>query len=71
MAKKWTIAIDAMGGDNAPFSVIAGLDIIYDYLVKNEIALLLFGDAKVLAPYLAKYPRLTNISTVMISLQKS
>ena len=65
MAKKWTIAIDAMGGDNAPFSVIAGLDIIYDYLVKNEIALLLFGDAKVLAPYLAKYPRLNNISTVV------
>ncbi len=65
MAKKWTIAIDAMGGDNAPLSVIAGLDIIYDYLVKNEIALLLFGDAKVLAPYLAKYPRLNNISTVI------
>lgn len=65
MAKKWTIAIDAMGGDNAPLSVIAGLDIIYDYLVKNEIALLLFGDAKVLAPYLAKYPRLNNISTVV------
>ena len=65
MAKKWTIAIDAMGGDNAPLSVIAGLDIIYDYLVKNEIALLLFGDAKVMAPYLAKYPRLNNISTVI------
>ena len=64
MAKKWTIAIDAMGGDNAPFSVIAGLDIIYDYLVRNDIALLLFGDAKVLAPYLAKYPRLNNISTI-------
>ena len=65
MAKKWTIAIDAMGGDNAPLSVIAGLDIIYDYLVKNDIALLLFGDAKVMAPYLAKYPRLNNISTVI------
>ena len=37
MAKKWTIAIDAMGGDNAPFSVIAGLDIVYDYLVENDI----------------------------------
>ena len=65
MSKKWTIAIDAMGGDNAPLSVIAGLDIVYDYLVKNEISLLLFGDAKTLAPYLAKYPRLNNISTVI------
>ncbi len=65
MDKKWVIAIDAMGGDNAPYSVIAGLDLIYDYLVKNNIALLLFGDAKVLAPYLAKFPRLNNISTVI------
>lgn len=65
MAKKWTIAIDAMGGDNAPFSVIAGLDIVYDYLVENDIGLLLFGDAKALAPYLAKFPRLNNISTVI------
>ena len=65
MAKKWTIAIDAMGGDNAPFSVIAGLDIVYDYLVENDIELLLFGDAKALAPYLAKFPRLNNISTVI------
>lgn len=65
MDKKWTIAIDAMGGDNAPYSVIAGLDIVYDYLVKNNISLLLFGDANVLAPYLAKYPRLNNISSVI------
>ncbi len=54
-----------MGGDNAPYSVIAGLDIVYDYLVKNNISLLLFGDASVLAPYLAKYPRLNNISSVV------
>ncbi len=65
MVKKWTIAIDAMGGDNAPFSVIAGLDIIYDYLVENNINLLLFGDSKTLAPYLIKYPRLNNISTII------
>ena len=65
MANKWTIAIDAMGGDNAPLSVIAGLDLIYDYLVKNNIALLLFGDAKVLSPYLVRYPRLNNISTIV------
>ncbi len=65
MAKNWRVAIDAMGGDNAPASVISGLDIIYDYLTKNNISLLLFGDAKALAPHLAKYPRLNNISTVI------
>ena len=65
MEKKWTIAIDAMGGDNAPFSVIAGLDIVYDYLVENGISLLVFGDTKQLDPLLEKFPRLRSISTVI------
>lgn len=63
MDKKYTIAIDVMGGDNAPFCVIAGLDSIYDYLVENQINLLIFGDTKVVAPVIAKYPRLNEIST--------
>ena len=65
MEKKYTIAIDAMGGDNAPNCVIAGLDSIYDYLVENQIFLLIFGDAKIVAPILAKYPRLNEISTLI------
>ncbi|MGN0930034.1 MAG: phosphate acyltransferase PlsX [Alphaproteobacteria bacterium] len=65
MEKKYTIAIDAMGGDNAPDCVIAGLDSIYDYLVENQIFLLIFGDMKVVAPIIAKYPRLNEISTLI------
>ena len=65
MEKKWTIAIDAMGGDNAPFSVIAGLDIAYDYLVENRISLLIFGDVAKLNPLFEKYPRIKNISSVI------
>ena len=63
MDKNYTIAIDTMGGDNAPLCVIAGLDSIYDYLVENQINLLLFGNADKVAPIIAKYPRLNNIST--------
>ena len=65
MDKKYTIAIDAMGGDNAPGCVIAGLDYIYDYLVENQISLLIFGDTKVVAPVIAKFPRLNEISTLV------
>lgn len=65
MDKKYTIAIDAMGGDNAPDCVIAGLDYIYDYLVENQISLLIFGDTKVVAPVIAKFPRLNEISTLV------
>lgn len=65
MEKKWTIAIDAMGGDNAPYSVIAGLDIAYDYLVGNGISLLVFGDTKQLSPLFEKFPRVKGISEVV------
>lgn len=65
MEKKYTIAIDAMGGDDAPQCVVAGLDSIYDYLYENQIALLLFGNAIAVASVLAKYPRLNAISTLV------
>jgi glycerol-3-phosphate acyltransferase PlsX len=62
---KYTIAIDAMGGDNAPSSVIAGLDLVYDFLAENHIGLLLFGKAEALAPHLSRHPRLGSISKVV------
>lgn len=62
---RYTIAIDAMGGDHAPASVIGGIDLVYDFLVENHISLLLFGRAEALAPYLLKHPRLNSISKVV------
>ncbi|MDR1476537.1 MAG: phosphate acyltransferase PlsX [Rickettsiales bacterium] len=62
---RYTIAIDAMGGDHAPHMVMAGLDLMYDYLVENRIGLLLFGKPEALAPHLAKYSRLGSISRVV------
>ena len=39
------IAIDAMGGDNAPFSIVAGTVMGYRVL-QDKIKLILVGDAK-------------------------
>ena len=63
--RRYTIAVDAMGGDDAPATIIAGLDLAYGELVANQIDLLLFGKAEMLAPYLLKYPRLNSISKVI------
>lgn len=65
--KSCVVAVDAMGGDNAPFSVIAGLDIAYPILVKRNISILLFGDTTKLAPLLAKFPNVNAISKVIHS----
>lgn len=63
--KTRVVAVDAMGGDNAPYSVIAGLDIAYPTLVKQSISVLLFGDSLKLAPLLAKFPNVNSISKVI------
>jgi glycerol-3-phosphate acyltransferase PlsX len=63
--RKYTIAVDTMGGDGAPAVVIAGIDMVCDYLAESRIDLLLFGRAADLAPLLAKYPRVGGLSRVM------
>ena len=30
MTKKFSIAVDAMGGDNAPDKVLGGIDLLFD-----------------------------------------
>ncbi|MDR2098465.1 MAG: phosphate acyltransferase PlsX [Rickettsiales bacterium] len=65
MDRKYTIAVDTMGGDNAPLVVIAGIDSICGYLEENRIDLLLFGQTELLAPLLAKYPAVSRISRVI------
>ncbi len=51
--KPITIAIDCMGGDNAPKCVIDGASIISKQL-KNEIKFLFFGDIDILTHLIAK-----------------
>jgi phosphate acyltransferase len=61
-AERIIISVDAMGGDEGPATVVAGIAIS---AAKNpEIGFLLHGDAAVLSPLLAKRPKLTNRVTI-------
>jgi glycerol-3-phosphate acyltransferase PlsX len=62
VAETVAIALDAMGGDNAPGMVIKGA-----HLARKRFPMIvfhIFGDEKRLRPLLAKYPKLNKASTV-------
>lgn len=52
MKKHFTISVDAMGGDNAPASVVEGISIAMSRY--PELNFLLFGDNDVIAPLLTQ-----------------
>ena len=55
MTKKITIAIDAMGGENAPKKNIEGINIfLKKNSKKNDFLILIFGDETVLKEELTK-----------------
>ena len=59
----YCLALDAMGGDNAPYSVIAGASL---YLKKNpNVSFLLFGDKDIIMPIMKKYPNLKDSSNII------
>lgn len=61
-AERFIISVDAMGGDEGPATVVAGIAIS---AAKNpEVEFILHGDSAVLTPLLAKRPRLTNRVTI-------
>ena len=56
MTKKITIAIDAMGGENAPTKNIEGLNIFLDKNIKNnDFIICLYGDKNILDIELSKF----------------
>mgnify|MGYP001194762515 FL=1 len=56
MKKKITIAIDAMGGEKAPFKTIEGINIFYSKnKLKNDFFFNIFGDEKKIDQELNKY----------------
>lgn len=60
--RPYTLAIDAMGGDYAPKSVLAGLEIA---AVRHpEIRILLIGDETILNSELKRFPQASRICTV-------
>ena len=66
----YTLALDAMGGDNAPFAVIEGANIYATKLAKkanrqNRVKFLFYGNRELISPILKKYKALTNISKII------
>lgn len=57
------LALDAMGGDNAPYSVIAGANIFNSK--HPNIRFLFFGDKNKILPFLNKFPKLSNKSKII------
>lgn len=57
-----TIALDAMGGDHAPASVMEGAALAIQH--SPQLSFLLFGDQEKLAPLLAQFPAVAARSVV-------
>lgn len=60
---KLIIALDAMGGDDAPHIVLAGAEAAH--LVYPHVQFLLYGNELVLTPLLAKFPKLQKVSRIV------
>lgn len=60
MSQSVRIALDAMGGDHGPDVVVAGAELALAR--QPEIEFLLFGNARVVTPLLARYPALKSAS---------
>ena len=57
---KITIALDAMGGDNAPHIVINGA--VQAYKKNSNLFFLIYGDEEKVQPLISKHPELTDCS---------
>ena len=62
MASAVTIALDAMGGDNAPDMVIQGADAAR--IRYPDLKFLLVGDEATLSPLMGRYPDLASVSEI-------
>ncbi len=65
---KFTVAVDAMGGDESPLKVIRGLDL---FLQSNQdLKFLIFGNRDLINPILEKYPLVGPSSTIVHTNEK-
>jgi glycerol-3-phosphate acyltransferase PlsX len=60
LSERITISIDAMGGDDAPQMVIAGLNMARSRLVDHDVRFLVFGDQERVLPLLDRRPKLRD-----------
>ena len=59
MTERLTLSIDAMGGDNAPEMVVAGIDLVSRRI--PAVDFLLFGDENQIEPLLDKFPKAKSV----------
>ncbi len=59
MSKRFTLSLDAMGGDNAPRMVVEGINIARARL--PDVTYLLFGDRASLRPLVERHPRMRDV----------
>jgi len=65
---KFTVAVDAMGGDESPLKVIKGLDL---FLQNNQdLKFLIFGNRDLINPIIEKYPLVGTSSTIVHTNEK-
>jgi len=62
VTETFTLAIDAMGGDNAPGMVLDGLELAAER--HPNARFLLYGDQAILGPHLAKHRRARAVCTI-------
>lgn len=62
MTRSLTVALDAMGGDNAPQAVIDGAALALSSL--KEVKFIFFGDQSRIQPLLEKHPQLNAVSKI-------
>lgn len=63
MSNRFTLSLDAMGGDHAPRMVVEGIEIVSERF--PEIDFLLFGDEAQLAPLLDQSVRAKNCAQIL------
>ncbi|MEN6543227.1 phosphate acyltransferase PlsX [Parvibaculum sp.] len=63
MTRSLTIALDGMGGDHGPETVIGGADIAS--IRHPDVRFLIFGDEAKMRPVLDRHPRVTAVSEIV------
>ncbi len=58
MKKKFSIAVDAMGGDNSPEKVLEGVNMLFDKKIDAQVNL--YGDKQTISNLFKKYKNLNN-----------
>jgi phosphate acyltransferase len=69
--KKIVVALDAMGGDHAPLSVIEGAHkALLDSVSGSSVEYMIFGDQEIVSPIVSQFPKLRSVSTIIHSEQQ-